>query len=440
MKRRRRLSVIAVFVLLFCLCGCNGLTADTDQLIRPPQLTGEMKAIGKALSDGIKGSYTLKYPTAGDRRSAIITEDVDGDGILEAFAFYGKESDKTATVSVAMIRSVNGKWQFKAHQTIEASAVERVEFCDLDGSGYQSVLIGFEVFGSSEKQLAVYHTANGKLTKRMLQQYTDFLGCDLDEDGKNEIFVQSLSPADGVNRASLFALTDEGITERSTCLLDQTVKAAGTLTLGELSSGQPAVYVDEIKGTGAITEVLFLSKGHLVNPLLDTEVGENTRTLHNTALKGTDMNEDGVLEIPISIPLTQPVGVADWEQLYLTGWYSFNGERLDIQKRTAVNTADGYYITIPDKWAGKISLKRDTDAKQLTVYAVDGETQMLGNRLADVRYFPEKQWKEVRRKGTVYKEICRTDDGVFGVLLDETSENLSVSLEDFRKLFAVREW
>ena len=71
---------IAAILLCFALCGCDMFTIDTEQLVTPPELTGDMYPIGKALSKSIKGEYHLKYPSLGENRSAIILEDIDGDG------------------------------------------------------------------------------------------------------------------------------------------------------------------------------------------------------------------------------------------------------------------------------------------------------------------------------------------------------------------------
>ncbi len=434
---KRGLALVLTVCMLWSLGGCNGLTMDTEQMIRPPQLTGEMKEINQALSNGVKGAYKLIYPSAGDRRSAIITEDVDGDGILEAFAFFTKEAARSANVSVAMIRQRKGEWRLQAQQSIEAGGVECVEFCDLDGSGWKSILVGLEVFGGTDKLLAVYNTADGKLSQRMAQQYNNFLCCNLDEDSKNEIFIESISPTDGLHRASLFSLTQDGITELSTCLLDKTVKTVGTLTLGELSSGQPAVYIDEAKGAGAITEVVFLSKGMLVNPLLDAEIGENIRTLHAAALCANDINADGTLEIPVSIPLPVLPGTEEWESLSITGWFSFNGERLDIKQRTFENVSEKYRMTLPEKWTDKILLKRDADKKSVTVYSFDAQAQVLGSPLAVVRAFTKEQWNKVRRDGTAFKEVARNEEYIYAVMLSGPDNELSVSLEDFRKMFTV---
>ena len=69
---------------------------DTDNILSPPELSGELKPIQQALVDSIKGEYTLKYPTYGEIKSAVVTEDLDGDGIKEAFAFYStSDSEET---------------------------------------------------------------------------------------------------------------------------------------------------------------------------------------------------------------------------------------------------------------------------------------------------------------------------------------------------------
>lgn len=77
-------AALIVLSIIFCFVfsGCSLFTADTDQLLSPPELTGDMYPIQQALNKSAESGYTLKYPSSGDRRSAVILEDIDGDNLL----------------------------------------------------------------------------------------------------------------------------------------------------------------------------------------------------------------------------------------------------------------------------------------------------------------------------------------------------------------------
>ena len=181
--------IILIVALLVCVscCGCAYIE-NTDELVSPPELTGEMSPIADALYAVAGSDCNLKYPTHGAHRSAIVLEDINGDGIFEAFAFYSTSDDEMTTMHINVICMQKGKWVSVADQTIIATGVEMVDFCDLSNDGTQEILVGWDVNGTSEKQLSVFTFDEDKLTQQLLQAYTGFLCCDLDNNGLNEAY------------------------------------------------------------------------------------------------------------------------------------------------------------------------------------------------------------------------------------------------------------
>ena len=177
-----RLKLISVFlaaVLCLALCGCDMFATNTAELLSPPELSGDIAPIAAAIAKSAGGEYTLKYPSNGNFRSAVVQNDIDGDGRLEAFAFYSMKEKENGTDTVNMYISVisfsGGEWVFADKQKMVAGGVERIDFCDLDGDGISEVLVGWEIYGTSEMQLAVYSFKGGKLTQRTLQKYSRFI-------------------------------------------------------------------------------------------------------------------------------------------------------------------------------------------------------------------------------------------------------------------------
>ena len=101
--------ILAVVVLAFCVClaGCDFFTMETEQMLTPPALIGDMAPIQKTLNASIKGEYTLKYPSSGEYRSAVVLNDINGDGVFEAFAFYSQTDGEVDYVHVNFIVRVS---------------------------------------------------------------------------------------------------------------------------------------------------------------------------------------------------------------------------------------------------------------------------------------------------------------------------------------------
>ncbi len=437
MKLKKLIVLLLCLLCTVSLCGCDLLIFDAEELLAPPKLTGDMRPIGEALRKSVGGGYTLKYPTSGDRRSAVILEDIDGDATFEALAFYSTSDDELINMHINIIRRKGEEWVSVADQSIVAAGVEMIDFCDLDGDGVLEILVGWEIYGSSEKQLAVYSLTNDVLTQRLLQQYTGFLCCDLDGNEQNEIFIHLLNATEGTNKATVYNLHEGGIQQTAGCMMDAAVKTAQAPRLADLSNGKPAIYIDEIKGVGAVTEVLFLQNGELVNPLLDTENAyENTKTLRASALSLSDINGDGILEIPVASEL--PAADGSQEKLYYTNWCSFNGEKLTTQLVTVHNTVDGYYLTLPTRLVGKIAITKDVTNHRRIVHSYDSEKGIVGGRLVTINAVEIDIFDDADYDKGNYAELARNDTYVFCGAVYENGE-ISVTFEELSEMFKLVE-
>lgn len=425
MKPKKAVALILAAIFVFCLSGCNAFSVDTDALLTPPELTGNMYPISKALAKSVKGDYQLKYPSSGDRRSAIILEDINGDGVAEAFAFYSTSNDEMTNMHINIISAAGKGYKSVADMSVVAGGVEKVVFCDFDGDGTKEIVVGWEVYGSSEKQICVYSLDGDQTAQLLSEKYTGFLCCDLLENGKNQLLVQQLNTSELKNTALLYSATESGLKKAASCVLDPEVKTVSAPALSKLSSGKTAVYIDEIKGAGAVTEVLFCVDGELKNPLLNTENKiENIRTLRSASIGSRDIDGDGVLDIPVATNLPNAAG-SD-ELLFYTNWCAFDGENLLTKEITVLNTIDGYYLKIPEELAGRLAVLKDTENHRRVFYYYDTQLDTVGDRLATVTAIPKKKWdKEDFNRADMF-ELDRNDENVFaGTVNLATSQAIS---------------
>lgn len=441
--KRRAISAFLVLALCFLLCGCDIFTPDTAELLSPPELSGDISPIADAIAKSAGGEYTLKYPSDGNFRSAVVQNDIDGDGRLEAFAFYSMKEKENGADTVNMYISViclnDGEWVCSDRQKIVAGGVERIEFCDLDGDGISEILVGWEIYGASEMQLAVYSFKDLKLTQRTMQKYSRFVCCDLDEDGREEILIIKFSAAEQLNTAGIYSLTDSGVTELYSCELDKTVQSVGEPVVSHLSSGKPAVYIDEIKGVGAITEVLFVEKNRLLNPLMNAESRETVATLRSAGIGSKDINGDGIIEIPVQENVPSLTKSALNEKLYLTNWCSYNGETLTNQMTAMINSNDGYYYVLSQKWTGQIAVLKDTDKRLREIYLYNSEDSSAGEMLVSFKTVTLVEWSSEAYTGTGYNVITQDEISVYLCKISDTAAAQGIDLEVIRKNFKLTE-
>ena len=426
---RKILSVLACFSIGLTLCGCDIFSAETAELLSPPELTGDLLPINTAIKESVGTSYTLEYPSRGNYRSAIIQHDVNKDGTLEAFAFYSTLEHETAKMNINAIANNGEKWVSVATQGITAGGVDRIEFSDLDADGIDEILVGWEIYGTSERKLAVYSLGENSLTQRLLEQYTHFTYCDLDEDGRREVFITRSFPAESRNTASLYTLTSVGVTTISSCELDSTAKTLNHPVVSTLSTGKPAIYIDEIKGIGAVTEVLFFEKGQLQNPFMDPETRETTITLRTATLESRDIDSDGIIEIPIRYEVATVTKSNEGEKQYLTDWCSYTGETLTSKLTTYMNLSDKYYYVIPKKWLGSIAILSDPENSLTEIYGFDSENNVSTDRLLYIKAVGKKDWDDGKYKGEDVVEIVNNGETSLVCYISELAKSQGVTAQ-----------
>lgn len=439
MLAKKALCLTISVLIILNLCGCGLFAFQTDELLSPPSLTGELAPIAEAVKASTDGTYNLEYPSRGDYRSAVVQEDIDGDGIPEAFAFYSVTEDNATVMYVNAIVNDNGTWHSAARQKITAGGVDKLDFCDLDGDGVDEILVGWEIYGTSEMQLAVYTLGKDTLTQRMLQKYAHFVACDLDEDGKNEILLVKTDFTQQINTASLFEFSENGVTEIAFCELDSAAKTVNEPVVATLSTGKAAVYIDEIKGVGAVTEVLFTEKGKLVNPLFQADTRQTLSTLRPAVFSVRDINGDGILEIPVqeNVPSVSNSGIN--EKLYLTAWCSFNGEALTKQITALVNTDDGYYYTLPAKWLGNIAVLKDTDSNLREFYKYNPEDMTVGESIVYIKTVDTEDWKNGKYKADGVYEIMNNGEKTFICGISNKAEKEGLTVDEIKSNFKLYE-
>ena len=428
---------LVLTALILSLCGCDFVKTDMAELFSPPTLTGDFKYISKVIDKTAGSDYTLKYPVRGEHRSAVVQYDINGDGKNEAFAFYSKTDGEVTTMTVQLIRDKDGEWVDGGTQTIVASGVDMVQFCDLDDNGTSEILVGWQVYGTSEMQLAVYGYSDNTFVQRLLQRYTTFITCDLNGDEKSSVLIIDINTAEQRNTAALYALTENGVIQTGICELDSKLQSIGTPIISELSNGRSAIYLDAIKGVGAVTEVLIENKGGITNPLFDFETRENIRTLRSSSYPVTDINGDGILEIPVQENVPSVAGDALAEKLYLTNWCSFDGENLTVQTTTMINVLDGYYFTIPSKWRNRIAILKDTENRIREIYLYDYKDALIGESLICIRAFSKKDWDSGKYKDLRMNEIARRDNTVFAYKLNDAIIEMGITHNDVAKAFVL---
>ena len=435
---KRIIALALIGLLTVALCGCEGLGSTDEELLSPPKSGGVYAHISEVLNKSITEKYTLKYPTSGDYRSAIVLKDINNDGSEEAIAVYTTSADNTVTVHINLIANINGEYISVGSSKIVGSGVERIEFCDLGGDGKQEIIVGYYVFGNVDKQVAVYEYSGNTLTERGMEKYTEYALCDLDGNGVSGLLVTTLDAAQKTADAKLLQINEKGVTQLGSCILDGNVTSYYKPVISKLPDGRLAVLVDAVKGTGMITEVLYYENDALKNSFYDTVQLGTYATYRQSLVASRDIDSDGCVEIPMLTALPSAGNVADTDNVSVTKWCVLSGDKLLVKRTMLMNYTDGYSIDIPENWKN-ICVAKKTDSRLRVIYTQDPETGLAKEEILRIQVIAEKTWDGEDYQKNGFTELTRGSGLVFAYRMGEHTGQGKITPEKLKDLFMLIE-
>lgn len=441
--------------LLLCLSlsGCTSFyDLDTKNLMSPPKPNADQQAIHQLLQ-GNQADITFVYPKSGDYRSAIIMQDFTGDGQEDAIGFHALED--SGGVEVQFLVKAQGEWHTEAAFRNTALQVDRVCFCDLNGTGVTDVLIGWgSTAGSTGRTAAVhaylYDSISG-VTEYPLGTYGEMAVTDFNGDNISEVFTvdkflpaetEEDEPSPAVARA--YGWKDHTMKELYSADADNTVSTYSSATFGRLNFALQGVVLDGVKADGSLTTQIFFVDGKLLynSPLgVNTEEYVNSYTRPSTApFYCRDINNDNMLEIPkVSLLPCLAEDVSPDSTSYLVEWYSFRqNSEYALQIRTLMNTTENYWFLLPASLLGKIAASNDSDRRTVTYSAVSQSEEtgepLLGSPLFSIRVFTHSAW-ESRGQSSGYEQLLAQGDVVYGLQTLSGDDQTAVYVEQIKRSF-----
>ena len=413
MKMRLKKYILRILcaVTVCTLCGCSVSEMSVEDLMRPPQLSASRRQIQQALTALVGSSYQLVSPQSSAGLSGINLTDLDGDGVSEAVCLYTAGSP--ALVNVAVFRNENNAWTNLGHFASDATAVDKLEFCDLDGSGVANIVIGFGYLTGSDHVLQILKLENGTLSSLHQEPYHQFA---IVGDNVKQLVVLGASGA----TAALLGMKDGRLTSLSSVPMDSRAQSVLSLQTAKTSGGRPAIYVDSrLDNQMYTTEVLVLGdEGFLENRLFTAEHMLGDRP---TAVKCMDISGDGIPEIPQAVAMTD-----EQNTTYFTYWYSFDGEKLSDPTVTFTSASEQYYFLYPEKWRKNVIVRRDEKSSERTVRFVDRRTE---DTLYSLRVFTPAEYATLDKHN--WTPVIRATDRILAVAPVGVEEPLELSEKEW---------
>ena len=394
--KRRILPAVLGIALGLCLSGC--IFEPVDNLYAPPVLPQEYRdlqsTINTTMSELGAEYAVINY---GSNTSTIQLLDLDGDGDQETAAvFLRVASAEEKPMRVCLFRQDGDQtYRQTAMLSGDGTSINSVAYEDLTGDGSREFIVSWQL-SAGVHILAAYSFDGQGAEELMSTTYNEaYTTVDLDQDGSRELLVyQKDTTGEGYNLAELWDYQEGVLTLTSTAALSDGLKNVVRSEAGLLSDGTLAVYVTLETVSGWVTDIITLELSGLRNITRDEESGVSLLTSWtNTEAVTTDIDGDGVLEIPRPQLLTPPDPENSSAAQYLIYWQQMDSLGRSVTSGITYHSyTDGWYLTLPGGW----------DINNITV-ARDDSLSGRGERSVVFYYWPDRENGEPKRFLTIYR-------------------------------------
>ena len=356
MKKTVRTAILlAVLLFMLPLSGC--FAKSTDELYALPQLSEGYMQLQSELSRILDAGAERSAPTAGSNRQPVQLEDLDGDGVKEAIAFFKVESD-AKPLKIYIFRNESDTYTRAAVIEGEGMNVESVSYADITGDGVKELVAGWQM-SAGVKQLSVYTMRDYNVSPIITTDYTRYSYLDATGDGQNDLLLLRLSSLELLGEAELYTMQPGGEMEMTSARMSAGVESISQVRTGRLSdSGGSAVFVESvINGNSTVTDVFAFTDGSLRNITADGVTGISEGTMRTyTSVNCRDIDGDGVTEVPCPVQLPSHSMTATY---WAVEWYAYTHTGVKkLVTTTFHDNTDGWYLVLPEEWSGRVTVRR----------------------------------------------------------------------------------
>ncbi len=370
----KKLRLLLAAGLLVLLTGC--FSQSVDDLYAPPRAPDDYLKLDNKINEVLSAGGEYAAPLTGDLTQKVQLQDLNGDGVPEAIAFF-RVSSSERPLKIYIYRQMGEDYEVAAIIEGEGSAINYVAYENLDGDRNKEIIVSWQMMSDQNHSLTAYSIRNGEVLELMRTNYTSFQVCDLDQDGQDEIVVVQTGATEESNRVELYNYRDGLLELDSSAPLSKNVNGLpdGGVKTGYLQDNIPAVFVSSVYGypgsaqeyadtayheAGHITDVFAWKNNRIQNITLDPETGESDSTIRwYTNVGAKDINHDGIMELPKPFALPEPNSTSIAVNFWGIHWrqYDLDGQSHQVFT-TYYNDKDGWYFILPKEWEDHITISR----------------------------------------------------------------------------------
>ena len=410
--------VICLFLLLF-LTGCGLKTVD--QLYCLPKRSEAYNNLQTAIDEAMDG-LSFSAPIYGDNRQNVQAADLDGDGVDEYLLFAKDNSEKPLKVLI-FAQLASG---YVLMDTIEGYglAFDFVEYAQMDDRPGMEIILGRQVSDQVARAVSVYRFTSGFARQLMSTGYSRLTTCDLDQDGRREIFLLNYGVAEnGKGLVTLYRYEDGEMQRSTEKTLSESANRFERFTTGTLQDGTQAVFVTCEKDDHTLTTDVFRMEDMQIQTVAS---GIMVHQMMGYNVYPSDVDGDGIMELPRQILIPN----SGESRQYLLQWYAIDHHGTEtVKHHTFHHYAEGWFVTVEDAWVNDMTVVCAED--NTTFYRVNGSQKI---KLVTIRALTNADREDqAKQDGRII--LYKGDAVIYTAELFQGAEDLGITQEYLRENF-----
>ncbi len=355
MKKIFIIAGLTVFLTAF-LTGC--FFKSVDELYALPQQSQEyydlQSEIDKLMTTGV--SYAA--PISGANQQSVQLADLDGDNQDEVIVFLKATGEKPLRMHI--FDRVDGSFDNIATVTGDGNTFESVEYLQMDGHPGLEIVLGRQVSEQVLQSMTVLSLEDGNAVELLNANYSEYKMAELNGDGNQDLFVLRFDAEERVGVAEYYHYDGSQMVRAPESLLSAGVSTVKRIMFGNVATGLPAVFVAGLyEETSTITDVFVYENESFVNLTTNGAVGTGAQAIQNYFVYATDIDGDGIIELPQPRQLPAVGESEGQESQYLINWYGIYPVEEPTRKlMTYHNYQSGWYLELPQEWDGNVTVGR----------------------------------------------------------------------------------
>lgn len=427
-KKYLALAIAMLASLLFT--GCAMRTVE-DMYALPKR--SELDSRFQSAIDIAMVGLSYSAPQSGENQQTVQTADLDGDGVDEYLIFAKGNSENPLHVLIFRQLEDGGCVLVDVIQS-DGTAFEQVEYVEFDDVPGCELVVGRRLSEQVLRSVSVYSFTEDGAQLQLLNGYSKFLTCDLDEDGRRELMVFRPGEAEADRGMVVLYSFGSGHIQRSveTGLSSDTADIR-RMTIGRLHDGIPAVYVaSSVDESAIVTDIFALKEGRLTNVSFSGAAETSISTLRNYYVYAEDIDEDGILELPSIITMKPVVLWQNEDQRSLLRWFAVDVDGWEFDKMyTYHNFVGGWYLRLDGDWATRVSVVQSDNT--YTFYVWDEELRHPAPVFSVYALTGSLRDSEATEHGRF--ALYRAEGVVYAARLEESAEAYGITQEDLLASF-----